>query len=380
MKTLAKTLLAFFLLSAVTAASAAGSASATGRTPAEVSAADTVARVFDSPFGIRDIAYCSLMDFNFMYDVENTEAVPDENAVSVHQALISHGYTEDKGYKILYIDENGDDGEIQNSRLEISLPATYAFPIKSLHPREAVISRTPENVTEEYVFDNIGDGQSAAAHFRRLFRAMKASRDEESAGERYDYYGQQVFTIDETAESTTVACQYRRKHAWWRVPAGYYPAWGWTELPADGPYNNGAESFASFIKKFNADAGFRMERTAHSDFSQHEERLQDNFFTMDNFYKMVVRAANACGLFPLQGRAVKNPEKKEFDDWYVVGEWIFPTADKVIYSGWDRRKCDEYDNNSVMFLFERLDDGKWYCTGATFFGSMMDDAVQKQMN
>ena len=101
---------------------------------------------------------------------------------------------------------------------------------------------------------------------------------------------------------------------------------------------------------------------------------------MDNFYKMVVRAANACGLFPLQGRAVKNPEEKEFDDWYVVGEWIFPTADRVIYSGWDRRKCDEYDNNSVMFLFERLDDGKWYCTGATFFGSMMDDAVQKQMN
>ena len=123
-----------------------------------------------------------------------------------------------------------------------------------------------------------------------------------------------------------------------------------------------------------------MERTAHSDFSQHEDRLEDNLFPMDNFYKMVVRAANACGLFPLQGRAVKNPEKKEFDDWYVVGEWIFPTADKVIYSGWDRRKCDEYDNNSVMFLFERLDDGKWYCTGATFFGSMMDDAVQKQMN
>lgn len=100
---------------------------------------------------------------------------------------------------------------------------------------------------------------------------------------------------------------------------------------------------------------------------------------MAPFYQMVIKAAVQCGLFPLQGRAIKNPRQKKFDDYYVVGEWVFPTTDKVIYGGWDTRKCDKYDNNSVMFLFERLRNGKWYCTSANYFGSSMDDAVRKQM-
>ncbi|MGM9852977.1 MAG: hypothetical protein ACI30N_03295 [Muribaculaceae bacterium] len=388
MNALAKALFAFFAISVAAATSDAKSTKSsrtTDRTPAEVYAADTMHRVFDSPFGISNLPYCSFMDYDAVYvhdaEKERRGVFNKDSVESIHQLIFANGYTKDKGYSIAYKRDKPDPyGYESTSRgLEISLPPDYKFPLKDLHPAKAVIWRTPDSVRVEFSFVGKDNKQSVADRFRKLFKTMKAMRDEEASSEKYDYYGQKEYTITESADTTKVACLFSRNLTWSNIPAGYFPAWGWTNLPANGPYNKGSESFDSFLKRFNTDGKFRMDRTCKSDYSDHQIRLKNLFADIAPFYQMIVKAAEECGLYPLQGRAIKNLKEKEFDNYNVVGQWVFPTADKIIYSGWDNRKCDEYDSNAIMLMFERLDDGKWYCTAATFFGSMMEAAVRKQM-
>lgn len=124
----------------------------------------------------------------------------------------------------------------------------------------------------------------------------------------------------------------------WDLPEEYNASESALVEDAGALCNQGDESFASFIQKWNSSGDFRMQRTLITDVT----RSQCPFLAEDDTLQMFVSMLpNYEGVLPLKAA------KRSRSNWST---WFNVTADTA-----------GYYTVGAFLMFVRV-DGKWYCT------------------
>ncbi len=328
----------------------------------EIKAYNRLYQLFESLFGIRDIAY--------------TSAVCGNSPRELLELIQQSGATEAAGFKI-ELKHQEDNPQLAYSTIDIDLPANYNMGKSGYYPDKMQIKLNQEELVIDYVFLTKGKPNTLVNQFAKECLLAQADDVSENGVKKFSFYGSHEYVVKAISEKEVSFAYVKelRNDFWYSIPAGYFPELRWTQLPDLGPYNTGKEPFKTFLRKFNTNKTFRAKRVKWSTLSTYEERMKNIRVSLYGFNKLVLQALPMCQLLPLKGQAIYSAKKKEHD---VVGQWVFPTANKIIYSGWNDRKVDEFDTNGIMLLFERI-DGLWYCTATSYFGSKMSAAVSKVM-
>lgn len=167
---------------------------------------------------------------------------------------------------------------------------------------------------------------------------------------------------------------------WYSVSAGYAPQISYNKLPKSAPCNKGKESFSDFLKKFNSDTKFRVDRRNFSNKANHADYEDGNPMpTQFGFNEFVLEALDNSGLLPLQGhhnyKEYKSKSDPEFDEYTEsCGQWFYPTENSVIYSGWDSSSEFPEQDCNIVILFERIDD-EWNTTATWTGGKRFEDLI-----
>ena len=193
-----------------------------------------------------------------------------------------------------------------------------------------------------------------------------------------------LYTIGEDEDSIFFTCRIPvPTDTWYKIPASYVPQISYAQLPENAPCNSGKEPFSRFLEKFNNDAAFRIERRANSDRSNHADIAAGYpAGTQFGFNELVLTSLSESGLLPLHGhysqqeykpKTGNEPEEKE-----SCGQWFYPTANSVIYSGWSSDTGNPEKDSSIIILFERIDD-EWNTTATHYSGQRLDDTIKRLM-
>lgn len=328
---------------------------------------DEIYRLFDAPAGMDQLAR-NYYVANF--DAGEFRQILDENGIKVYTLELNDP-------------ENEEEGAVVNIPPSKPSPMTKASLFK---PEALRLDITPGIFKVEYVIPVTGSPDREIMRIRDVFKTAGCSyiddpEADESESEPLIVVGSKIFRFSTGPGNKVIvsATTNLKNNRWYSIPAGYIPSVGFSTLPPTAPCNQGKEPFNTFIRKFNTSAKFRADRTDKVTVTNEESsRLKGSIgpeFECD-FNRYVVNALGKCKLLPLKGQARYKMVDGE-KDYDIVGQWFYPSANRVIYSGWNTRGLDEYESNSVILLFERV-DGKWYCTDTYFFGTLMSDAVKVQ--
>lgn len=168
---------------------------------------------------------------------------------------------------------------------------------------------------------------------------------------------------------------------WYKIPASYVPQISYAQLPEKAPCNSGKEPFSRFLEKFNNDTAFRIERRANSDRSNHADTAAGYpAGTQFGFNELVLTSLSESGLLPLQGhyslQEYKSKNGNEPEEKESCGQWFYPTANSVIYSGWNSDTGNPEEDSSIIILFERIDD-EWNTTATWYSGQPLDEIIKR---
>lgn len=195
-----------------------------------------------------------------------------------------------------------------------------------------------------------------------------------------------IYTVEESPEKGYVlfTCKIPiPANKWYQVPAGYAPEIGYKDLPKKAPCNTGKEPFDKFLKKFNNNAAFRLERRGFSDRADHADRLDGYQINVQfSFNGLVLPALEECGLLPLNGhysREEYETADKEQEVRESCGQWFYPTENSVIYSGWNSDWGDPVDDCGIIILFERIED-KWNTSATWFCGNRLNEIITRMIH
>lgn len=229
---------------------------------------------------------------------------------------------------------------------------------------------------------------ASSANLRKCVDLLPDMEVTESDGQfscdgAYGHY----YTISEDVDeqSITFSCQMPvPAYKWYSVPSGYMPTLSYNELPDYAPCNQGEEPFNKFLKKFNKDSKFRIERRIWSDTANHADRMDG--YTMPvqfGFNEYVLKALDESGLLPLRGhydnKTYKSKSGDEYEEYVEsCGQWFYPTQNSVIYSGWNIASERPEDNCGMVILFERV-DGEWNTTATWYSGTKLSDIIDRLM-
>ena len=194
-----------------------------------------------------------------------------------------------------------------------------------------------------------------------------------------------IYTVDGNRENGYISfsCQIKvPADVWYAIPAGYAPEISYEELPRNAPCNSGKEPFVKFLKKFNKDAVFRLDRRGFSDRADHADKINGyNLFIQFGFMEPVLSALDECGLIPLKGHY----SRKEFvtddgseDEKERCGQWFYPTENSVIYSGWKTDWGSLEDDAGIVILFERIDE-EWNAVAIFPTGNRLNKTIIRIM-
>lgn len=339
-------------------------------------AIDALYHILDAPLGIDQFA---IRDFVINRDTDR-----------VLENLRSHGAKKSN----VQFDEDTDE-------MIVSIPLSKGQILRDrtlFNPERLDICLTPDTLKLDYFVSTNGDSEKEINHIKDLFKLTGGvatyettlvddtetePADNGNAMEKGPIYYMNWLINIRSAEDDKVVISARistSKSRWYCIPSTYMPEISFATLPPDAPCNKGSEPFNNFVSRFNTDPKFRQQRCeVITETSQQEIRKTPlwNPQMHTSFNQMTVNALDECKLLPLEGQgqySVNADGEKVYD---IVGEWYYPSANRVIYSGWNTRGMEEYSNNSVILLFERV-GGKWFCTNTQFYGEPMSNAVKRQ--
>lgn len=209
-------------------------------------------------------------------------------------------------------------------------------------------------------------------------------KDESESDLTFEGPYRHIYTIGKDDESILFTCQISVPASlWYHIPAGYVPQISYAELSEQAPCNSGHEPFSQFLKKFNKDTAFRIDRRANSDRANYADSASGYPIGIQfGFNKLVLTALKEAGLLPLRGHfsqkeyKTKNGGETEIKE--SCGQWFYPTTNSVIYSGWNSDTGNPENDCSIIILFERIDD-EWNTTATWYSGVRLNDIVKRLM-
>lgn len=325
---------------------------------------DILYRMFDSPLGVRDIAYKT--DYLTLSDM-----IDDLN---------EDGYTPGNGftYELIRMEEPEPDPNLQEA-IRVKLPKDYKIPGSELKPVSVEFYRFNDSLRVEYLLPT---GPDELTYMMRS--AKYAPESDDFATCAYRGFGRHRYVAQSDSNNTGMTRFYATMpipaEDWHNIPATYSDTRSYLDLPSDAPCNQGDEPFSTFLKKFNSSKEFRENRISDSPIALYEIRKKGLLTFNYRFHEMVLNAMEKCKLYPVKGHAHVGPNPDTGVTYDDIGYWCAPTADKIIYSGWNLRVpgLDEFDSNAVILMFERL-DGKWQLTNTYYFGEKIDNEVRRQI-
>lgn len=324
--------------------------------------ADILYRMFDSPLGIRDICYqTDMLTLSDMVDMMN-----------------ENGFTPRNGFTYELIRMEIPDPNIREA-IRVRFPKDYRIPESELEPVSVDFYRFNDSLRVEYLLPT---GPDELTYMMRSAKYTPESDDFATCA--YRGFGRHRYVAQSDSNNTGMTRFYATMpipaEDWHNIPATYSDTRSYLDLPSDAPCNQGDEPFSTFLKKFNSSKEFRENRISDSPIALYEIRKKGLLTFNYRFHEMVLNAMEKCKLYPVKGHAHVGPNPDTGVTYDDIGYWCAPTADKIIYSGWNLRVpgLDEFDSNAVILMFERL-DGKWQLTNTYYFGEKIDNEVRRQI-
>lgn len=194
-----------------------------------------------------------------------------------------------------------------------------------------------------------------------------------------------IYTLDEGPEKNSLLFSCHMPvppRKWYTVSAGYSPHISYGKLPKSAPCNSGKEPFNKFLKKFNNDTRFRIDRRNFSDKAVHADYMDGHLLPIQfGLNEIVLEALDHSGLLPLRGHYDYREYSSRSDSGskeYVenCGQWFYPTENSVIYSGWNASSESIEEDCGIIILFERIDE-EWHTTATWFSGKRLGDYISR---
>ncbi len=318
----------------------------------EINAYNTLYRLFECPFGFNNIAYSEMVHKN---SPEWLSGILEDQHKSISNSKLV--------FKIV------EDSQLEYNIICINFPAKYDMCGSGFCPDTMLIKMNSSEFIIEYIFTTTNPTKQSD-EFAKICTQAGASEIPNSECKEFSYCDYHNYVI-KILNNQEISFSYIKKlpcKAWWSIPASYNPESGWTELPINGPYNDGEEPFSTFLKKFNRSDKFRNERVIGSVLSRHDLGVSSGIFhSFPEYHQAVLQALSKFNYYPLKGHATDYCE--EYQTYSTVGLWVFPTCNKIIYNGWS-------DDCSAILLFERI-DGLWYCTSTSIWNVELGEAVRE---
>lgn len=324
----------------------------------------TLHKLFDAPLtsiNINEISQILMVDtWDFEsfsdYVIQELSEIPNVDATKC---------VKDTNSKILTI-PLGDNDFVQNTLKADSLTIQFLGESDSNNRTLAVTYTIP--VSSGIISDLRSQCKDLLSDLKTI------EREETEETEVYSGAYDHIYKIIEDSEGKNIlfSCLIPvPAYKWYCVPACYMPEISYPELPDFAPCNSGDEPFSEFLKRFNEDISFRVDRRIWSDTANHADR-EDGFSLpiQYGFNEYVMKTLDETGLLPFHGHYNKALNGQE-----SCGQWFYPTDNSVIYSGWNIYPDNPDDDCGILILFERV-DGQWNTTATLLSWKRFNDIIR----